>query len=169
MRARDPLIPRIGAALGITGGVLCVVGFSLPWITFRIPGDGGAITSSTFNGWRAAAEAGPVGVLPALLPLLMGVVALVVGVRALSGGVARGIWRLYWAATSAGLLVLLVLTYGFDPFGLDPETLWVLQREPSPLIGPGFSAMYLGVCALLVGGALARQRRPRAMPNQAAV
>ena len=164
-----------GGAWSAVGGLLIVLGYWLPWITYHIESEARNVTD---NGWQALF--GPDGVHPvlgsffsdgieiyysagmllaitALLPFAVGLIAMVAGARRMRFTAAHRLtahWTPCWSLVIAGVLALLFLTYTLDPFGRNPETYWVLRHDLlPPTIGPGLYTVFIGMAAV-VGGAL---------------
>jgi hypothetical protein len=109
MTGRPLATPRMGRWPLTLGGVLCVVGFFLPWVTYH-PDIEGTIRNLPWSGWTTAwseVGAAPRGVVAAdvigaiataafLLPLVAGLLALLLGTRERLGIPGRIPGRLYW-------------------------------------------------------------------------
>jgi hypothetical protein len=172
---RSSVARGIGAWLCVLGGALCGLGYFAPWITYY--GGGGDTPDLTLNGWQAALGNGSVLYNPSgglaepacivsaalsLAPLAMSACAvLAVGTRFLLGtslaafSFAR---RPFWTAAAMGTLGLMFMTYTLDPFGLNPESFWLLLHAPAPSVGPGFVMTGAGWLAVCAGGLLLAQR-----------
>jgi hypothetical protein len=171
MTGSTPATPRVGRWLSAVGGALCVVGYVLPWAIYH-PDIEGTIGNRPWNGWSGAWDGwhttppdivdrlvGAAVLVGATLPLLLGLLALVVGAREWLG---RMLWvprALYWTVIVLATLALLLMTYSVDPLGWSADTDWVIFREPAPTIEIGLYMMYAGTFAILAGGLLSRERR----------
>src|SRR5215469_16466781 len=124
----------VGRWISTLGGVLCVVGYFLPWVTYH-PDSEGYLRNLPWSGWTTAWSAlgeAPRSLLAAnvinavvpsaflcacLLPLVAGMLALLVGTRAWLGISWQIPGRLYWSVVALGTLALLLMTYSLDPWG----------------------------------------------------
>ncbi len=162
---------RLSRWLSTLGGVLCVVGYFLPWVTYH-PDIEGHIWDVRWSGWSTAWSewhstppdiadrvVGATVLAIATLPLLMGILALVVGAREWLGLTFRVPRALFWTAIILATLALLLMTYTIDPFGWSAGTEWVMFHEPAPSIEIGLYMMYAGMLAIIAGGLLLRDQR----------
>ena len=155
MTTRTSGITRFGGLLATAGGALAVIAFFLPWVAIHGYTES-APQTALFSGWGAATESGPILFLPALLPLLMGALALLLG-RAdlavpahrtrrllLRGGVVLGLLALAWIVNSLNV---------FDPGSLPGTT---------ASIAPGLYVMVFACLIIIAGTTLAGLWRPYA-------
>jgi hypothetical protein len=164
--------PRVDAWLSTASGVLCAVGYFVPWVTYHASLDG-VPGSQYWNGWTLASDglqtatsgiapesiAGAVLALLFLLPLAAGVLALVSGSRAWLGVSWRVPRRVYRILAILGALALLFMTYSIDPFGWSTQTAWVAFHEPAPSVDLGLYMMCAGMLAILASAFVFRPAR----------
>jgi Na+/proline symporter len=149
----------IGNNLCLLGGVALFIGFFLPWFTFRINADSGSLLTRTINGDSILTQL-PIGassilVIPLfVLPPIMASIGTYAGVRSHQKHLSSEFWRGYWIIIALSAAAILIVIYGYDPFGLNPNTLWVAQHQPNPILEAGLFLMPSGFMALIIGGIL---------------
>jgi hypothetical protein len=142
------------------GAVLVFVGYSLPWITYRVwnqPPDG-TTEIVTWTGLREVAAGFPISLvlfgLPLVMPLLTAGIAagLASGAKDSPARRALGISLFISIFTLAALTALIWSLFTSDSG---------LPLEPPPLFGIGLLWLYIGYLAVIVGGGLVHMKQPR--------
>jgi hypothetical protein len=161
MTTRTSGITRLGGLLATAGGALAVIAFFLPWVA--IHGDADSAPQTIFySGWGAATASGLILFLPALLPLLMGALALVLGRADLAVPAHRTRRMLLRVAVALGLLALAWSVNSLDVF--DPGSL----PGTTASIAPGLYVMVFACLIIIAGTTLAGLWRPHASGARAA-
>jgi len=155
MTTRTSGITRLGGLLATAGGALAVIAFFLPWVAIHTYADSSPITIF-YSGWGAAIESGPILFLPSLLPLLMGMLALVRGRADLAIPAYRKRRNLLRVAVVLGLLAIAWIVNSLNVF--DPASL----PGATASIAPGLYVMVFACLVIIAGTALAGLWRPYA-------
>ncbi|HEY7125600.1 MAG TPA: hypothetical protein VH540_16710 [Ktedonobacterales bacterium] len=158
---------RVGGLVCVVGAGLVLIGYSLPWFTYRVWNQppNGAFEVVTWTGWREVAAGFPLSLVLFGLPLLMPL---------LTAGIAGGLaFRTEDLAARRALGIALVITL-FTLAAITVLLWWVftsdsgLPLEPPPLFGTGLLWLYVGYLAVLAGGALMCLKQPhQAVPQVA--
>jgi hypothetical protein len=167
------------AAASLIGGALTVGGFFLPWFVIQVGQANGSLQTTTVSGWdicnhwltgqaiRAATDGtstsptSPTSLWYAIVagfPLLMGVVALAIGV---TGFRRRLPPRLAGLTVSAGIMGALTMMNMGGQYVVAAATVGSLGSNPSDmsLVGSGLALVYVGIFAMIAAG-LASILRP---------
>src|SRR5690348_1647297 len=153
MTTRTSGITRFGGLLATAGAALAVIAFFLPWVAIHGYADS-APQTIFYSGWGAAIESGPILLLPSLLPLLMGALALVLGRADLAVPAHRRRRMLLRVAVVLGLLALAWIVNSLNVF--DPGSL----PGTTASIAPGLYVMVFACLVIIAGTALAGLWRP---------
>ncbi len=178
MNASADAPSRRGGWLALLGGVVCAIGYVLPWVRYHVAYAGSVklpngVVGHAWSGLRNMenhllpipyAVSRPLMLVVAALPLLLALVAAGAGALARMQGAARAPRGLSWAylvSAALGTSALLFMTYALDLWNLRGEATDVSSWESPPSLEPGIFLAYAGVVAILAGWFLLSGRPTR--------
>lgn len=169
---------RRGSWLAMLGGVVCAIGYIMPWVRYHVAYSGSVklpngVEGHAWSGLRSMesnllpipyAASSMLMLIVAALPLLLVLVAVGVGALTWMHRAAHATPGLSWAylvSVVLGSLALLFMTYALDPWYLRGEAAGASAWESAPSLEPGIFLAYIGVIAILAGWFQLSGRTPR--------